>query len=91
MNQFEDSGKFGDADRRLLIKLDVDMGYTRSGLDELRKDLHRQDAENKAEIKLLWKAIEELRKYRWRLSGLLAGVSGASSIVGGVLVKILFH
>lgn len=80
-------GAFSEVDRKTLIELSVDMGYMKRGIDKLSHDLSESAAATKTELKDIWDAIEELRKFRWWLAGAVCG-SGA---VGGALVKLILH
>jgi hypothetical protein len=79
------TGEFNDSDRRLLVKLSVDMGYMKTGLDELRVENRSREVDTKAEIKTIWMAIEDLRRFRWWIAGSVCG----ASLTGGAVVKLL--
>lgn len=87
MNSDQHEGNFSEADRRTLIELAVDMGYTKRALENLRAELSQHSTGVKQEVKALWAAIEDLRKFRWWIAG---GIAGAS-LVGGASARLLFR
>jgi hypothetical protein len=78
---------FSESDRNRLIELSVDMGYMKRGLEGIRRELTDHTGAVKSDVKELWLAIEELRKFRWWL----AGVAGGASVVGGAFVKLVWR
>ncbi len=78
---------FNASDRQTLIELRVDMRYTKEAIDRLGRETDSAAVGTARDVKDLWSAVDDLRKFRWWMGGGL----GASAFIGGIIARVLFH
>lgn len=81
----DNNNNFSPSDRQTLIELRVDMRYTKEAVDRVEKETRENNDAAARENKEIWKAIGELRKFRWSLAGGLA----VAAAVGAALVEVV--